>query len=44
MTELGAEYLVAYPNLFTQYGQDMVKFVILLYYYYNVYEGWYGRW
>ncbi len=44
MTKLRVEYVVAYPNLFTQYEQDMVKFVILLYYNYNVYEGWYECW
>ncbi len=25
MTKLGAEYVVAYPKLFNQYEQDMVK-------------------
>jgi hypothetical protein len=41
MIKLGVKYVVAYPNLFTQHEQDMVKFVIFLDYYHNVYEGWY---
>jgi hypothetical protein len=38
------EYVVAYPNLFTQYEQDMAKSIIFLNYYHNVYEWWYDCW
>jgi hypothetical protein len=41
MTKFGVEYVVAYPNLFIQHEQDMIKFVIFLDYYHNVYERWY---
>jgi hypothetical protein len=44
MIGLGAEYVVAYPNLFNHYEQDMVKFIIFLDYYHNVYERWYEHW
>ncbi len=30
MTKFKVEYVVAYPNLFIQYEQDMAKFVIFL--------------
>lgn len=43
MTKFRIEYVVAYPNLFIQYERDMVKFVIFLNYYHNVYEGWYEQ-
>ncbi len=31
----------AYPNLFTYYEQDMIKFVMFFDYYNNIYQGWY---
>jgi hypothetical protein len=41
MIGLGVEYMVAHPN---NYEQDVVKFVIFLDYYHNVYEGWNQSW
>ncbi len=41
MIGLVAEYLVAHLN---NYEQDVVKFVIFLDYYHNVYEGWNESW
>jgi hypothetical protein len=44
MTFLGAKQVLIFPNLFTYYEQDMMKFVLLLDYYNNVYEGHYEKW
>ncbi len=40
-TKLGAKYVVACPNLFIQYEQNMSKSVIFLNFDHNFYEGWY---
>jgi hypothetical protein len=44
MTKLGAKYVVAYSDLFTQNEQDMAKSIFFIDYYCNVYEGWYEHW
>jgi hypothetical protein len=44
MTVLKAKKLLAFPNLFIYYEQDMAKSVIFLDYYNNVYEGHYEKW
>ncbi len=38
MTVLGAKQVLAFPNLFTYYEQNITKSIILLDYYNNVYE------
>jgi hypothetical protein len=43
MTILGVKQILAFPNLFTYYEQDMTKVVILLDYYNNVYERHYEK-
>ncbi len=44
MTIMGAKHVIAFPNLFTYYEQDMAKSIICFDYYNNVYQGWHGRW
>jgi hypothetical protein len=44
MTIMGAKHVIAFPNLFTYYEQDMAKSIIFFDYYNNVYQGWHGRW
>jgi hypothetical protein len=44
MTILGAKQVLACPNLFTYYEQNMAKSMILFDYYNNVYEGHYEKW
>jgi hypothetical protein len=44
MIHLGIEQVLTFPNLFTYYEQDMVKFILLFDHYNNVYQGWYEKW
>jgi hypothetical protein len=44
MIIMGVEHVIAFPNLFTYYEQDMVKSIIFFDYYNNVYQGWSGKW
>ncbi len=39
MTIMGAKHVIAFLKIFTYYEQDMVKSIIFLYYYNNVYKG-----
>jgi hypothetical protein len=43
MIVMGVEHVIAFPNLFTYYEQDMVKSIIF-FDYYNVYQGRSKRW
>jgi hypothetical protein len=43
MIVMGVEHVIAFPNLFTYYEQDMGKSIIF-FDYYNVYQGWSGGW
>jgi hypothetical protein len=44
MVILGGKQVLAFPNLFTYYEQDMAKSMLLLDHYNNVYEGHYEKW
>jgi hypothetical protein len=44
MIVMGVEQVIAFPNLFTYYEQDMAKFIIFFDYYNNVYQGWHEKW
>jgi hypothetical protein len=44
MTILGAKQVLAFPNLFTYYEQDMAKSMLFLDHYNNVYERHYDKW
>jgi hypothetical protein len=44
MTFLGAKQVLAFPDLFTYYEQNMTKSVLLIDYYNNVYERHYEKW
>ncbi len=41
---MGVEHVIAFLKIFTYYEQNMVKSIIFLYYYNNVYQGWHERW
>ncbi len=44
MIIMGVEHVIAFPNLFTYYEQDMAKSIILFDNYNNVYQRWFERW
>ncbi len=44
MTIMGVEHVIAFPDFFTYYEQDMVRSIIFFDYYNNVYQGWFERW
>jgi hypothetical protein len=44
MITMGVEHVIAFPNLFTYYEQDMVKYIIFFDYYNNVYQRWHEKW
>jgi hypothetical protein len=44
MIVIDVEHVIAFPNLFTYYEQDMAKSVIFFDYYNNVYQRWHEKW
>jgi hypothetical protein len=44
MIVMGAKHVIAFPNLFTYYEQNMAKSIIFFDYYNNVYQGWHEKW
>jgi hypothetical protein len=41
---MGVEHVIIFPYLFAYYEQHMVKSIIFVDYYNNVYQGWHERW
>jgi hypothetical protein len=44
MNVMGVNRVIAFPNLFTYYEQNMAKSIIFFNYYNNVYQGWHEKW